>query len=201
MSEQEKKDQNYIAKVPDKKTMSSKPMKGAPAAKKFKGKPDLRNNNSKGTNNMHNGMPLTKEHQRVLGEGEAKPTPTNPREYSKRQLSVLSFLREKDDKMANQSNDDGHFSSWGNEQNSFRGSEINYNDGFNLNMFQPAGEGTPSRSPKKVIIDESTLMRKAVKDMKRIADVDRVTDVEVHSHTLHINAIGNKLYFEGRICP
>ena len=65
MSEQEKKDQNYIAKVPDKKNMSSKPMRGAPAAKKFKGKPDLRNNNSKGTNGMHNGMPLTKEHLSV----------------------------------------------------------------------------------------------------------------------------------------
>ena len=143
MNEQEKKEQNYIAKVPDKKTMSSKPVRGAPAAKKFKGKPDLRNNNSKGTNGMHNGMPLTKEHQRVLGEGETKPTPTNPRGYSKRQLSFLSFLREKDGKMANQSNDDGHFSSWGNEQNSFRGSEINYNDGFNLNMFQSQGRVPP----------------------------------------------------------
>ena len=78
---------------------------------------------------------------------------------------------------------------------------MNYKDGFNLNMFQPAGEGTPSSSSMRVIIDDSTLMRKAVKDMKRIADVDRVTDVAVHSHTLHINAIGNKLYFEGRICP
>ena len=58
MSEQEKKEQNYIAKVPDKKNMSSKPMKGAPAAKKLKGKPYLRNNNSKGTNGMHNGMPV-----------------------------------------------------------------------------------------------------------------------------------------------
>ena len=57
-------------------------MKGAPAAKKFKGKPDLRNNNSKGTNGMHNGMPLTKEHQIVLGDREAKATPSNPRGYS-----------------------------------------------------------------------------------------------------------------------
>ena len=32
MNEQEKKEQNYIAKVPDKKNLSSKPMKGAPAA-------------------------------------------------------------------------------------------------------------------------------------------------------------------------
>ena len=47
-------------------------MKGAPATKIFKSKPDLRNNNSKGTNGMHNGMPLTKEHQIVLGDGEAK---------------------------------------------------------------------------------------------------------------------------------
>ena len=114
MSEQEKKELNYIAKVPDKKNMSSKPMKGAPAAKKFKGKPDLRNNNSKGTNGMHNGMPLTKEHQIVLGDGEAKATPSNPRGYSKRQLSFLSFLRERDRKATNQSNEDGHFSSWGN---------------------------------------------------------------------------------------
>ena len=136
---------------------------------------------------MHNGIPLTKEHQMVLGAGEAKPTSTNPRGYSKRQLSFLNFLREKDGKMTNQSNDDGHFSSWGNEQNSFRGSEINYKDGFNLNMFQPAGEGTPSSSSRRVIIDESTLMRKAVKDMKRIADVDRVTDVAVQFNREHLN--------------
>ena len=103
----------------------------------------------------------------MLGEGEAKPTPTNPRGYSKRQLSVLSFLREKDGKMANQSSDDGHFSSWGNEKNSFRASEIKYKNGFNLNMFQPAGEGTPNRSSMRVKIDDSTLMRKAVKDMKK----------------------------------
>ena len=68
-------------------------------------------------------------------------------------------------------------------------------------MFQPAGEGTPSRSSKKVIIDESTLMRKAIRDMNRIADVDRVTGVVVHSNTMHINAIGKKLDFDGRIFP
>ena len=41
MTEQEQKDQNCIAKVPEKKTFPTKPMKGAPAAKKFKGKPDF----------------------------------------------------------------------------------------------------------------------------------------------------------------
>ena len=41
MTEQERKDQNYIAKVPEKKNFSGKPMKGNIPAKKFKGKPDI----------------------------------------------------------------------------------------------------------------------------------------------------------------
>ena len=44
MTEQERKDQNYIAKVPEKKTFPTKPMKGAPTAMKFKGKPDFEGN-------------------------------------------------------------------------------------------------------------------------------------------------------------
>ena len=55
MTEQERKEQNYIAKVPEKKNFPSKPMKGTTAAKKFKGKP-------KGINGMHNNIPLIKEH-------------------------------------------------------------------------------------------------------------------------------------------
>ena len=38
MYEQERKEQNYIAKVPEKKNLSTKPMKGSTSAKKFKGK-------------------------------------------------------------------------------------------------------------------------------------------------------------------
>ena len=58
----------------------------------------------------------------ALGDGEAKATPNNPRGFSKRQINVLSFLRDRDGKAnTNQSNVDGHFSSWGNEKNSFRG--------------------------------------------------------------------------------
>ena len=68
-------------------------------------------------------------------------------------------------------------------------------------MFQPAGEGTPSRASNRDEFDESTLMRKAVRDIKRIADVERVSGIVVHSNTLHINAIGKKLDFDGRICP
>ena len=113
MSEQERKDHNYITKLPSKKNFTGKPTKGISNEKKFKGKPDSRNDNSNGTNGMHNNIPLTKEHQMMLGEGEAKPTPSNPRGFSKRQLSVLSFVfkdREVKNNI-NQSNDDGHFSS------------------------------------------------------------------------------------------
>ena len=52
-------DKNYNAKWPGKKIFTSKLTKGISNEKKFKGKPDLRNSNSKGTNGMHQ----TKEHQ------------------------------------------------------------------------------------------------------------------------------------------
>ena len=87
MSAAEKKEQNYVAKPPGRKeNFISKPKKSYASDKKFKGKSDTRNNNSKGTNGMHNNMPLTKEHQMELGKGEIKPTPSNPRGYSKRQI-------------------------------------------------------------------------------------------------------------------
>ena len=59
----EKRDQNYFAKPPGKRdNFTGKPTKSNTDGKKFKGKADTRNNNSKGTNGMHNNMPLTKEH-------------------------------------------------------------------------------------------------------------------------------------------
>ena len=126
MNEQERKEQNYIAKVPEKNNFSGKPVKGTTSAKRSKGKPDTRNNNSKGTNGMHNNIPLIKEHQMMLGEGEVKPTPRNPRGFLKRQHTVLSFFKDREvNNNINQSNDDGHFSSWGDEKNSFRGIENN----------------------------------------------------------------------------
>ena len=39
---------------------------------KFKGKKDTRNNNSPGTNGMHNSAPLTREHQMQLEEPKGK---------------------------------------------------------------------------------------------------------------------------------
>ena len=107
--------------MPGKKNFTGKLTKGISNEKKFKGKPNLRNNKSKGTNGMQNNMPLTKEHQMMLGEGEVKPTPRNPRGYSKKQLTVLNFFRDRESKNRfSLNNDDGHFSSWGGETNSFR---------------------------------------------------------------------------------
>ena len=68
-------------------------------------------------------------------------------------------------------------------------------------MFQPAGEGTPSRASNRDKFDESTILRKAVRDIKRIADKERVSGIVVHSNPMHINAIGKRLGFDGRICP
>ena len=193
------KDQNYIAKVPEKKNFLGRPIKGN------KGKPDLRFNNSKGTNGMHNNIPLTKEHQMVLGEGEAKSTPSNPRGFSKRQLNVLSFLRNREIKNnINQSNDDGYISSWENEKNSFTGIENNYKNGFNLNIFQPSeNEDTPTRESNRNAVEESTLVKTAVGDIKRLTGEVPLTDIVVYSNTMHINRIGKLLLlgFQGRINP
>ena len=57
-------------------------------------------------------------------------------------------------------------------------------------MFQPAGEGTPSRSSKREELDKSTIIRRAVRDIKRIADEERRSGIVVHSNTMRMNAIG-----------
>ena len=81
--------------MPGKKNLTSKLTKDISNEEKFKGTPDLRNSNSKGTNGMQKNMPLTKENQMILGEGEVEPTPSNPRGFSKKQLTVLNFFRDK----------------------------------------------------------------------------------------------------------
>ena len=59
---------------------------------KFKGERDTRNNNSSGTNGMHNSVPLTREHQMQLGEPKGKITEKNPKGYSKFQNKLLNYL-------------------------------------------------------------------------------------------------------------
>ena len=76
MSAAEKKEQNYIAKAPGRKeNFASKPKKSNANDKKFKGKSDTRNNNSKGTNGMHNSMPLNEniKLRMVLDKGNRRP--------------------------------------------------------------------------------------------------------------------------------
>ena len=164
-TERKKTEQNYIAKLPGKKeNFASRPKKSNFSDKKFKGKTDTRNNNSKGTNGMHNNMPLTKEHQMELGKGESKPTPGNPKGYSKRQLTVLNFFRDRDSRNKIRNiNDDGNFSSWGGESESYRNNENGaYKKNMSFNMFKPSVKGediTPRKEPETNEVLDSTLMR------------------------------------------
>ena len=66
MNEQQKKESGFDKNRPDMKS-NNKDMK-------LKGKRDTRNNNSSGTNGMHNSVPLTREHQMQLGEPKGKIT-------------------------------------------------------------------------------------------------------------------------------
>ena len=144
------KDQKYIAKLPGKR---DKFTKGNTGEKKFKRKSDTSNNNSEDTNGMHNNIPLTKEHQLKLGEGESKPTPGNPKGYSKRQIKVLHFFRDLDSKnRINNSDDDGNFSSWGwggGGTNFFRNNRnVENKIGMAFNMFKPSDSAiTPRKGP------------------------------------------------------
>ena len=54
-------------------------------------------------------------------------------------------------------------------------------------MFQPAGEGTPSSESNRDAVEESTIVRRAVRDIERIAGEVRLSSIAVHSNTMHIN--------------
>ena len=95
MTDQEKRDQKYNKKPAVKESINnSKINKNNNGEKKFKGKKDTRNNNSQGTNGMHNNMQLTGEHQSKLGAGQGKPSANNPNRYSKKKFTILNFLIE-----------------------------------------------------------------------------------------------------------
>ena len=70
-------------------------------------------------------------------------------------------------------------------------------------MFQPSGEDTPTRDHNRSAVEESTLVKTAVEDIKRLAGEVPITDIVVHSNTIHINSIGKILLldFQGRINP
>ena len=84
MNEQQKKESGFDKNRPDMKS-NNKDMK-------FKGKRDTRNNNSSGTNRMHDSVPPTREHQMQLREPKGKITEKNPKGYSKFQIKLLNYL-------------------------------------------------------------------------------------------------------------
>ena len=74
-------DQKYSTKRPAGKESNNKFIKKPNSEKKFKRKKDTRNNNSQGTNGMHNNIPLTRGHQFQLRAGQGKPSASNPNGY------------------------------------------------------------------------------------------------------------------------
>ena len=64
-------------------------------------------------------------------------------------------------------------------------------------MFQPSGEGTPTRNSKSDTVEDSTLVRRAVAVIKKIAGEAIPTDIVIHSNTIHINANGFANGFSG----
>ena len=70
-------------------------------------------------------------------------------------------------------------------------------------MFQSPGEGNPTRDPKTCAVEESTIVKEAVREIKKFAGGAPLTDIVVHSNTIHINSIGKNLLmdFQGRINP
>ena len=70
-------------------------------------------------------------------------------------------------------------------------------------MFQPSGVDAPTRDPNRDTVEESTLVKTAVEDIKRLAGKVQPTDIVVHSNTMHINSIGKILLldYQGRINP
>ena len=124
-----------------------------------------------------------------LGKGEIKPTPGNPRGYSKRQITVLNFSRNK----IRNINDDGNFSSWGGESESYKNNENgSYKKNMSFNMFQPQvnkEDITPRKEPETNEVLESTLMRDVKEDIKRIGKLEHDTQVTISTHAMHICSI------------
>ena len=138
-----------------------------------------------------------------LGKGESKPTPGNPKGCSKKQITVLNFFRDRDSKNSfRNSNDDGNFSSWGGETNSFRNSEnVEYKKGMAFNTFRPSDREniTPSRDPT---VDEecnSTLMKGARRELIKMGELEPNPVVMIHANTLHLSKIVQDLNISVRI--
>ena len=195
MTDQEKKDQKYNNKRPAGKESSNKITKKPNYDKKFKGKKDTRNNNSQGTNWMHNSMPLTREHQVKLGAGQGKPTPSNPNGYSKKQLTILNFLIEQESGSPIKNIiKNGIFSSWGgNSMSAYtRSKSDTHTGGMSFNMFSPAPEIS---SAQKAKLHNTTLMRCTIERLiviqRRSREIDTTTAIS--SDAIHLFTVANTI--------
>ena len=197
MTDQEKRDQRYSTKRPAVKenNNNNKYTKKINGKKKFKGKKDTRNNNSYGTNEMHNNMPLTREHQFMLGAGQGKPSVSNPNGYSKKQMIILNFLFEQEP--IKNLYDNGNFSSWGGS--AMNAYTVNKNDvhtkGMSFNMFSPVQESASSFN----IMNDSSAMRCTRKYLNEIEERSKnATPVAVSSEAMNIftisSGIGGSVY-------
>ena len=143
MTDQEKRDQRYSTKRPAvKENNNNTYTKKINREKKCKGKKDTRNNNS-----HHNNMPLTREHQFMLGAGQGKPSVSNPNGYSKKQMIILNFLIEQESRGPIKNvNENVNFNSWGGS--AMNAYTVNKNDvhtkGMSFNMFSLVQESASS---------------------------------------------------------
>ena len=127
-------------------------------------------------------------------KGEINPTPGNPRGYSKRQITVLNYFRDRDSRnIIRNINDDGNFSSWGGESEFYRNNENGaYKKNMSFNMFQPPvnkEDTTPRKEPETNEVLDSTLMRGVKKDIKRIGQLEHDPQPTINTHAMHLSSI------------
>ena len=90
-------------------------------------------------------------------------------------------------------NDDGNFSSWGGESESYRNNENGaYKKNMSFNMFQPPvnkDDITPRKEPETNEVLDSTLMRDVKKDMGRMEKLDHDIRVTINTNAMHLSNI------------
>ena len=118
MTEQEKEDTGYEMRIDSRKKARFNKKDGL--------KNSMNNNNSSGTNGMHNpnsakSIPTTREHYMAIDNRRGKITDSKPRRLSKTQLHTTKSISilENNNKSINYKNKymQGHFKSWENQHN------------------------------------------------------------------------------------
>ena len=110
----------------------------------------------------------------------------------------MSFFRDRDSRNNIRNiNDDGNFSSWGGESESYRNNENGaYKKNISFNVFKPSVKGediTPRREPENNEVLDSTLMRGVKKDMERIGQLEHDPQVTINTNAMHLSSIVREL--------